>query len=393
LDLSSLEKYAPLPGYAKLGGGARFSFSGGRLKTEEVHFGGKSYTPSEDNHDQANRAFRQNRLEGWRYAEKAVIASLLSMTNLVLHVKDLHLELAAAFQATTVDAFASDPTNPVRRLLDPFIHRSVQATNDNFRLLFDYKAAEFSLAPLPYDEQLKLIDESIRERPLNLAHLDMESYGSSRGMDPAFSQRSAQGQDRIWFWRWHYRAVTVQRLFDEMIGCWLDKNYGEGGLEEDTLAQGWWQSMIKHIPSLRRATVTSPDWAGPGALTKDTLRRVLRTLFTWLAWVHEDVGHSAAAYVYNPVHTPMCVPEDGEGVPIHSFVFNALAYRGFVFLERAKLLDEPPSFWFGGQGDNQCFASFQDALRELGRSDPAFSECDKDGFYSCVDRIETAVSS
>ncbi|CAK0803228.1 unnamed protein product [Prorocentrum cordatum] len=82
LDLSSLEKYAPLPGYAKLGGGARFSFAGGRLKTEEVHFGGKSYTPSEDNHDQANRAFRQNRLEGWRYAEKAVIASLLSMTNL-----------------------------------------------------------------------------------------------------------------------------------------------------------------------------------------------------------------------------------------------------------------------------------------------------------------------
>ncbi|CAK0803230.1 unnamed protein product [Prorocentrum cordatum] len=221
----------------------------------------------------------------------------------------------------------------------------------------------------------------------------MESYGSSRGMDPAFSQRSAQGQDRIWFWRWHYRAVTVQRLFDEMIGCWLDKNCGEGELEEDTLAQGWWQSMIKHIPSLRRATATSPDWAGPGALTKDALRRVLRTLFTWLAWVHEDVGHSAAAYVYNPVHTPMCVPEDGEGVPIHSFVFNALAYRGFVFLERAKLLDEPPSFWFGGQGDNQCFADFQDALRELGRSDPAFSECDNDGFYSCVDRIETAVSS
>ncbi|CAK0803229.1 unnamed protein product [Prorocentrum cordatum] len=93
---------------------------------------------------------------------------------------DLHLELAAAFQATTVDAFASDPSNPVRRLLDPFIHRSVQATNDNFRLLFDYKAAEFSLAPLPYDEQLKLIDESIRERPLNLAHLDISESDRER---------------------------------------------------------------------------------------------------------------------------------------------------------------------------------------------------------------------
>ena len=71
------------------------------------------------------------------YAEKAIIASLLSMTNLVMHVKDLHLEIAAAFQATTFDAFTEDPTHPIRRLLDPFIHRSVQATNDNFKLLLE----------------------------------------------------------------------------------------------------------------------------------------------------------------------------------------------------------------------------------------------------------------
>merc|ERR1719356_2124933 len=71
---------------------------------------------------------------GWRMAEGAIIASLLSMTNLVMHVKDLHLELAAAFQAVTVDAFAGEPRHPVRRLLDPFISRSIQATNDNFKL-------------------------------------------------------------------------------------------------------------------------------------------------------------------------------------------------------------------------------------------------------------------
>ena len=61
----------------------------------------------------------------------------------------------------------------MRRLLDPFIHRSVQATNDNFKLLFEYRAAEFSLAPLGTDEQLKLIDDEINTNPLSLAAMDM----------------------------------------------------------------------------------------------------------------------------------------------------------------------------------------------------------------------------
>merc|ERR1711920_963117 len=118
--------------------------------------------------------------------------------------------------------------------------------------------------------------------------------------------------------------------------------------------------------------------------TRTTLRNVLRTLFVWLAWVHEDVGHSAAAYVYNPVHTPMCVPEDGVGVPLKSWAFNALAYRGFVFLHRAALLDEPPDFWFDGNADAKtCFSSFQESLRQKGQEDVAFSECDQNGFYSC----------
>ena len=109
----------------------------------------RTQVPSEDPDNQANKDFEQSKLSGWRFAEKKFIASLLSMTNLVLHVKDLHLELAAAFQAITFDAFSDKPDHPLRRLLDPFIHRSVQATNDNFALLFQYKAAEFSLAPLP----------------------------------------------------------------------------------------------------------------------------------------------------------------------------------------------------------------------------------------------------
>jgi len=326
------------------------------------------------------------------------IASLLSMTNLVLHVKDLHLELAAAFQATTVDAFADDINNPVRRLLDPFISRAVQATNDNFKMLFEYKAAEFSLAPLSTDEQLRLIDDAIKKKPLVLANLDMEHYGADRGMDPAFSTKAAQKDDLMYSWRWHYRALTVQRMFDSMIGCWLDANYGpseegEARLAEDEVVQKWWQSMVKHIPAIRRSVEQDPEWAAGGRLTPNTLRHVLRTLFTWLAWVHEDVGHAASAYVYNPVHTPMCIPEDGEGVPLRSFAFNTMAYRSFVFLERAKLLDKPPDFWFGGHGDQTCFASFQHQLRDLGRTDIAFSECGKHGFYSCVDAVETAVSS
>lgn len=90
----------------------------------------------------------------------------------------------------------------------------------------------------------------------------------------------------------------------------------------------------------------------------------------------------------------MCVPEDGVGIPLRSHAFNVAAYRGFVFLERGALLDEPPSFWFSADSnDRQCFTTFQDELRELGASDGLFSQCDTNRFYSCVDRVETAVSS
>mmetsp|Transcript_43405 Transcript_43405/g.72162 ORF Transcript_43405/g.72162 Transcript_43405/m.72162 type:complete len:117 (-) Transcript_43405:146-496(-) len=114
----------------------------------------------------------------------------------------------------------------------------------------------------------------------------------------------------------------------------------------------------------------------------------------WVSWVHEDVGHAASYFVYNPVHTPMCVVDDGIGVPTNSFNFNVFGYRNFVFLERNKLLEEPPLFWFDAStGDAACLANFQNALAELGTEDVAFSECGKTGFYSCVDHVETAVSS
>ena len=129
-------------------------------------------------------------------------------------------------------------------------------------------------------------------------------------------------------------------------------------------------------------------------MSKETVINVVSTIATWVSWIHEDVGHSAAAYVYNPIHTPMCVPEDGVGIPLRSHAFNVAAYRGFVFLHGSVLLDEPAPHWFAGnKKDKTCFTKFQDALKELGANDSAFSACDKTGFYSCVDRVETAVSS
>jgi hypothetical protein len=103
----------------------------------------------------------------------------------------------------------------------------------------------------------------------------------------------------------------------------------------------------------------------------------------WVSWIHEDVGHSAAAYVNNPIYTPMCVPEDGVGVPFRSWVCNAMAKRGFVFLHRSVLLDEPPAFWYDGNVESRkCFETFQDSLRSLGAgafhfSSPEFVFLDK----------------
>jgi len=410
VDMSKLEKYKPIAGYAPLGGKAKFKEDRGSLHMVRLEYNGSVYTNFK-NETVSDDYQKKSKRTGWRFAEGAIIASLLSMTNLVLHVKDLHLELAAAFQAVTVDAFADNPEHPLRKVLDPFISRSVQATNDNFKLLFDYHAAEFSLAPLPVDEQLKLIDDFIREQPLNLAEMDMEVFAQHRNMSAKYSTKEAVDDPSRWGWRWHYRSLQVQRLYDELLDCRLSAGFNQGDAEaiDDEVVMQWWADMVKHMPALNRATRLNPEWASE-KVTFGSLKRVLRVLLVWLSWIHEDVGHSAASYVYNPVYTPMNIPLDGVGVPMRSYVFNVAAYRGFVFLERAALMDEPPNFWFGTETcsgwwmfqscttpaddkSKQCFTDFQSKLKAFGDDDKAFSECDKTGFYSCVDRVETAVSS
>ena len=399
IDLSKLEKYTPIEGYSKMGGKATFKLIDGRLQTTRLEYFGNEYTSVDFQDPDVRQAYQENRLVGWRFAEKAIIASLLSLTNLVIHVKDLHLELAAAFQAVAVDSFADSIDNPVSRLLQPFIHRSIQATNDNFKLLFEYKASEFSLAPLPNSEQMRLIGDFIETEPLKLSDLDMVNFARNRHMPS-----EAVGKDG--FWRWHYRASKVQDLYESMIGCFLDHNYPtEENLVADKAIRLWWANLFKFMPAISR--MEDSPWASR-ELSRAGIKNVLKTMFTWLSWVHEDVGHSAASLVYNPVYTPMGVPTDGKGVPFNMFVFNSAAYRGFVFLNRAKLLDVAPDYWFseGGEelcpGDNgkcsqgsdrHCFEAFQFSLQDLGVTDSAFSECGKNGFYSCVDFVETGVSS
>jgi hypothetical protein len=59
-----------------------------------------------------------------------------------------------------------------------------------------------------------------------------------------------------------------------------------------------------------------------------------------------------------------------------------------------RMLDPAPPQWFGAEsGDNQCWADLQAALRHLGDTDDAFSQCGETGFYSCVKDVETGVSS
>lgn len=268
------------------------------------------------------------------------------------------------------------------------------------------------------DEQIKLIADFIEERPLNLAEMDMTNYARLRGMNASFSSREVNADSEKWGWRWHYRALTVQNLYDELLSCWIDLHYPpdeenaasqDQQIANDTDIQNWWSEMTKHLHPLKRAADLNPEWVS-STPTANGLRHTLRTLLVWLSWIHEDVGHSAASYVYNPVYTPMCVPEDGVGVPLASYSFNVAAFRGFVFLERAVLLDDPPSFWFdsvqcdgfwwwrkcttpGSDKSLQCFKRFQESLETLGKEDKAFSDCDKTGFYSCVQRVETAVST
>lgn len=319
------------------------------------------------------------------------------------------MEIAPALQAVTIATLK--PTHPVRRLLDPFTHRSIQASNDQVKLYFEHDMAEFVLAPLGTAEQLKLIDDTTVEAPLNLADMDMERYSAIRGMEN-YSSESAQTASDQWGWKWHYRALTVQRLFAELAECWLDEWYPtDEDLSADAALLGWWRSMVEHMPALKTATVQNPEWASVDNPKKEMFTNVIRTLMVWVSLIHEDVGHSMAPLIYNPVYTPTHLPEDGVAVPIFPLMKTMTAYRNFIFLERLTLLDEMPTFVFhkkvcsgvflwetctfpdGAQKDDKkCYATFQASYNRL-RADPSFSECDEKGFYSCLDRVETSASS
>ena len=69
-------------------------------------------------------------------------------------------------------------------------------------------------------------------------------------------------------------------------------------------------------------------------LNVETLTRVLRTLFLWTSWIHEDVGHAWASFVYNPIHTPGFVPLDGRGICSPALIYRVAMFRNFVALER-----------------------------------------------------------
>jgi len=390
-----MNQYEALPGFARLGGRATFVAHGPTLRTTSIEYGGVSYVPGSAEDDRVvKEGLAAGKWSGWKLAEKAILSSLLAQTNLVLHVTLIHLELASVFQAVALSAFTSEPTHPWRRLLDPFTHRSIQVTNPNLDLLFapEQRAGTFTLAPLPVAEQLRLIRDNSAAHPASIKSLHMEEFAASRQMGRFSSP--ANGSD--FSWRWHYRAATVQRLLENLISCWIDANYPDDTtLLTDPIMLRWWADLQVYMPAVSQTLAEDAAWLSDGELTRQSLTRLASTVFLWVSWIHEDVGHAASYFVYNPTHTPMQVPADGgPGIPLNSFSFNTDAYRTFVFLERAKLLDPPPSFWFSPTaGDEQCYVAFQAALRHLGANDTAFSECGQTGFYSCVEDVETAVSS
>jgi hypothetical protein len=483
-DLSLFERYPALPGFAPLGGKAFFKEAGGRLHTVRLEYGGRVFEDFTD--EQSDQDFVKSKFTHWRFARAAIIASLLAKTQLVMHVKSIHLELAPTFQAVTIDAFAKNTHHPMRRLLEPFISRSVQASKANVELWFEFRAGEFALAPLDVKTQFQLMHDMMDETPLNLADLDMERYASARGMEQfSLPPNSTNGR---WHWTWHYRALTVQRLMEEYVSCWLDRYYSNTDFSADKEIMQWWHAMLRYMPALRVAAEKSSDWLashpGPTAspvpwpaakaeaaathpaessaaaaeggdfkggahgsllnflfpggdkdasdgsmslrklsevpdaasapipmptLSRNALRNVLRTLMVWVSWVHEDVGHSAAAFLYNPVYTPTFVPSDGEGIPVVPYAVSVALHRSAMMVERGKLLSDAADSWFDNgvcdqfpnmfnhcrqqQGDRQCFVTFQDKLQRLGAQDEAFRKCDREGFYSCVDRVETSASS
>jgi hypothetical protein len=197
------------------------------------------------------------------------------------------------------------------------------------------------LAPLPTEEQTALMTYFMDTHPLNSRSLDMFGYALAAGMPAEFSQRPAAGMPPSrFFWIWNYRAQKVQILYKQLMTCWFQANYGDEWpslVLKDKRIKSWFESLKKHLPSMGRGETT---------LTMESLLRVTSTLMVWVSWIHEDVGHAAASFVYNPVHTPMMVPTDGHGVIYRPFRFNINAFRQFVFLQRSDSIHSILSLHF-----------------------------------------------
>lgn len=70
--------------------------------TVELEYAGEVFTDFSGS-DPEVQYEEASSLHGWRFAEKAIIATLMAKTQLLVHVKRIHLELAPALQVVTVD--------------------------------------------------------------------------------------------------------------------------------------------------------------------------------------------------------------------------------------------------------------------------------------------------
>lgn len=118
LDLTDMEQFKPIEGYAALGGKATFVFDSsygkyGRLRTTSISYGGTTYGPADFSDQQTLLDEKNNKWTGWRFAEKCFLSSLCAQTNLIMHVKALHMEIAAAFPW----ALRSTPSSPTSSTL------------------------------------------------------------------------------------------------------------------------------------------------------------------------------------------------------------------------------------------------------------------------------------
>lgn len=177
------------------------------------------------------------------------------------------------------------------------------------------------------------------------------------------------------------------------------------GLEGDKKSSKWREASMSQ-EELQQLLQKLPP------LNVETMTRVLRTIFLWTSWIHEDVGHAWASFVYNPIHTPGFVPEDGRGIPSPALVYRVAMFRNFVALERNKLVDPidskmfstticnpvvGPYNWTSCQNEvdgvlANAFTTFQRKLRQLGQHE-VFAEFAQHGLFSRVNDVESSASS